>query len=483
MRPVGLLLLLSALLAPGSAAQRTSAAEGLVHLTDWPASSEAARAYIEREAFEVLPFLDTLTLGYRYGALTTGEARGPRFTAALEWTPGARGIYDGREVDAEALPSDVEMTALVLRARVYASGRPVAHAVVAVDSMQLAAAPDVYAFNVDTLTWATVFEGASAEEARALFEAGFELRELEIVRVAFASYATEVAEHNRPRWRPRRPARTTVYEPGFGGNIYIGGVIGGRSRPRGLRPGRRRDMGRGSEEDSADRSRPRSGSDDGAEAGNAGDAGSEGRGERGAGRTSSEDERDDVGGGKRDSGSGEQATSQRGGRKVPVPKRDDDDEDDNEDNELLPAALAAAAAVGAVAYAGGTVGYYGNTRQAPIGLTSGFIRPGGGVLLQAAVTPSLISSGAGPRHLIAKLTGFYNAFDAPVQPAVGIGVLARDPGEEVDLRPSVSLGAVATLGPIVLMGGYDVAAGGAELGVAFNFRYKRPGEEPIASGK
>ena len=476
------LLLLSALLVPGSAAQQRPAAEGIARLTDWPASSEAARAELGERDVEVLPFLDTLALGYRYLA----TERGPRLEAALEWAPGRRGIYDGREVDYERLPTDVEMTALVLGAQVYAGGRPVASAVIELDSLALAASPATHPFTVDTLTWETVFEGASAAQAQAYFEDGFELRDLEIVSVAFASYEDvyggEVAERERPR-RRRRATRRTVYEPGIGTDIYIGGVFGGGSRPRPPRDGRRRDMGRdAAEQDRADRTRTRTDRDR-----EEGAAGSGPRGDRTTTRTSAEGGDDAAQeGGESTSKDGERATSEREGRKIPVPKRDDDDDDDdNDNNELLPAAIAAAAAVGVAAYAGGTVGYYGNLAKAPIGLTSGFVRPGGGALLHVAVNEAFLLSDPGPvpRHLVAKLTGFYDAFDAPVQPAVGIGVLARDPGEDVDVQPSLSFGAVATLGPVVLMGAYDVAQGGTEIGLAINFRHKRPGEDQVAARK
>ena len=475
MRCVGLFFSLFALLASTSAAQETSGptegggdVQGVVRLVDWP---DPSKELSTDASIQVLPFLDTLTLGYRYG---DGEA-GPTLEAMLEWTPAARGIYDGQEVDIRAFPEHIEMEAVVLRAQVYTGGRPVGETTIDLRGMALAASPDVHTVHVDTLDWATVFNGLSAEAARAAFESGFELGDLEIIRVAFAAFDDVVARHERPRRRPR-PTHTTVYEP-FGPQIYISGGIGGRSRPRALPRGQRREMGRGSAEaEQADRSRTRSG-DASPEASGSGDQ--EGAQQRG-GRTSSGETAE---GGKSSAEGKKGETSRRGGRKVPLPKGDDDDDDDNEDNELLPAALAAAAAVGVVAYAGGTVGYYGNAAKAPIGLTSGFVRPRGGVLLQAAVNESLITSGPGPRNLVAKVTGFYDAFGAPVQPAVGLGVLARDPGENIDIQPSLSLGAVATLGPIVLMGGYDVARGGAEIGVAFNFRYKRSGEEPIAARK
>ena len=475
MRCVGLLISLFVLLASTSAAQEASeaaerdrAVQGVVRLVDWPDPSKALSA---DASIQVLPFLDTLALGYRY---EEGE-EGPTLKATLEWTPAARGIYDGEEVDIEAFPAHIEMEAVVLRAQVYAGGRPVGETTIELRDVALAASPDVHTVEIDTLAWATVFNGLSAQGAQATFESGFELGDLKIIRAAFAAFDDVVARHERPRRRPR-PTHTTVYEP-FGPQIYISGGIGGRSRPRALPRGQRREMGRGSAEaEQGDRSRTRSG-DASPEASGSGDQkGAQQRGGRTSGGAEAE--------GGKGSASGEKGeTSRRGGRKVPLPSGDDDEDDDNEDNELLPAALAAAAAIGFVAYAGGTVGYYGNAAKAPIGLTSGFVRPRGGVLLQAAVNESLITSGPGPRNLVAKVTGFYDAFGAPVQPAVGLGVLARDPGENIDVQPSLSLGAVATLGPVVLMGGYDVAQGGAEIGVAFNFRYKRSGEDQIAARK
>jgi len=80
--------------------------------------------------------------------------------------------------------------------------------------------------------------------------------------------------------------------------------------------------------------------------------------------------------------------------------------------------------------------------------------------------------GAGnePERLVGQLFGFFDLFRAPIRPAVGLGVWAEENGDAVDLSPSVSLGAVARAGPVLLQGGYDFAGGGAQFGLAITFR-------------
>jgi hypothetical protein len=156
-------------------------------------------------------------------------------------------------------------------------------------------------------------------------------------------------------------------------------------------------------------------------------------------------------------------------------KGDDDDEEDEEEDEtsLAPAAIGAAVAVGALVFVGGTVGLYGNSGDLPIGLQAGYVRPNGGVVLQAAVNDEVLTDGDEER-LVAKVTGFRNLFDAPVQPAVGLGVLATAQGDEYSVEPTFSLGLVANLGRVLLMTGYDVQARGVDFGLAFNLRYRPP---------
>ena len=123
-----------------------------------------------------------------------------------------------------------------------------------------------------------------------------------------------------------------------------------------------------------------------------------------------------------------------------------------------------------LAFVGGTIGYYGNGQETPIGLTSGYVVRNGGLLLQVAINGAVIASGDEPGKLTAKMMGFYDVFNTPIQPALGIGVLAEERGDEIDLSPRFSVGAVANLGPVVLYGGYDLVVEGVEISMAINFR-------------
>ena len=131
--------------------------------------------------------------------------------------------------------------------------------------------------------------------------------------------------------------------------------------------------------------------------------------------------------------------------------------------------MAGAAAVGLLAVAGGTVGYYGNAEM-PLGLTSGLVRPKGGVLLQVAVNTAVLGADDEPEKLLGKVMGFYGVANLPIQPALGLGVMAEENGDDLDLTPSLSLGAVGNFGRLILFGGYDFAADGVDFGFAFNFR-------------
>lgn len=412
-------------------AQEHAPHEGVLHVLDWPASASSPD---QLRRYEVLPYLDTLTVGYRYE--THGDA--PGLSLALEWTPGAYGLLRGRRVAYEQLPDDLRLVALTIRADVYTGGRRVAEWIVSVDSMMLGPRPDFARVDLDGLAWASVFVDTDAAGARTLFDEGFELRNPEVLEAAFAVFETD--DEAAPRVRTeRRPAEVVVYQrdvffdlylsldwllAGDGSYRYPAGEVG---PSRGDRTGRGRVV-----TDRRSRSGERTGS-----------AERRSRGDRNGSRS-----------------------DKRGGKD----SRDKDDEDDK--NDLLPAALTTAAAVAFVAYAGGTVGYYGNTRYAPIGLAAGFVRPQWGILLQGAVNEALLTSGSGPKHLVVKLLGFGRGSEFPVAPAFGVGLRATDVGEDVTLDPSFSLGAVGTFGPVIVHGAYDVALGGVELGFAFNFRAK-----------
>ncbi|MFK7847962.1 MAG: hypothetical protein AB8G77_21930 [Rhodothermales bacterium] len=74
-------------------------------------------------------------------------------------------------------------------------------------------------------------------------------------------------------------------------------------------------------------------------------------------------------------------------------------------------------------------------------------------------------------HAIQKT--FYDVFNALIQPAVGFGVLVSQQNNEVEYEPSISLGLAGNFGSVVLLSGYDVLAGGLDVGIAYNFRARR----------
>lgn len=421
---------------------------GVVHIVDWPASALEAGERLEPFTdVEVLPFLDTLALEYRY---LVQDGR-PAMTFALSWLPGEEGILDGERVPLEELPQDVRLIALDARADVFVEGIRADEMIISVDSLALGPAPYVYPFEAVGLDWASLFEDAGPDRARSFFRTGFELRNLRVLSVAFAAYDEEGSRPVTVTPHPRPPSRTGVYVPDPDVWIIITGrnrrppdISGLPERPRGDALGRgrvgspRRSRGESRGEATGEAAEP--------------DADRQGA-ERRGGR--SEEAGEAVARGSRRSG----------GKK--------DDEEDDDDTDLLPAAVAGAAAIGLVAFAGGTIGYYGDIDRAPIGLGSGFIRPRGGMLIRVAVNQAVLGAGDGPERLAANLFGFYRIFEAPVQPALSVGVWAEENGDDIEVTPALSLGAVGLLGPVLLQGGYDLGAGTLQFGVAYNFRYRR----------
>ena len=438
-----LLFSLAIVLAPAPFARAQGVREGVVRVLGWPESAEPPERL---RGYDMLPYVDTLTIGYRYG-IAGGS---PLLSLALDWTPGRYGLLDGRRVDYERLPAGLRLVGLAFRADVYSGGAKAAEIVVSVDSMIVGPAPDFGRVELEGLSWDALFVDTPADAARALFEAGFELRDPEVLRAAFAAFEEETAPAASPRVSARRAPRTVVYERDVYVDLFfsldwLAGLDGRDAPPRQRLSGEPRGSagGRGSLATGRGRSRT-TGEQRGGETQAEGERGSS-RGKRGAASDASKDD------------------DERSG--------DDRDEDERDDNDLVPAAVAAFAAVGVLAYAGGTVGYYGNARHAPIGLSAGFVRERWGVLLQSAVNEALLGSGDGPRRLVAKFTAFGSARPrARIHPAVGAGVLATEEDDVVSAELSLSLGAVGTFGPVVVQAGYDLVQGGVELGLAFNFR-------------
>jgi len=152
---------------------------------------------------------------------------------------------------------------------------------------------------------------------------------------------------------------------------------------------------------------------------------------------------------------------------------DSDDDDDDEDS-LYPAAIAGVIAIGALAIVGGTIGYYGSPEMAPIGLMSGYVEADMGILFQIAINKQVFGKAEGSENLMVGLTGFYNAFNSPFQPAIGAGALFTEEGSDgVTWQPSVMVGIVGNFGRIVLLTGYDVITPDFRFGIGVNLRHKK----------
>jgi len=426
-RPVvGGCLLVLLLAVPSVHAQQTDPVRaqnrGTAVLTDWPESLPGLLDEMGPKAPYLLPELDSMALEYRYAATDTSS----QWSFVLSWRPGAEVLHEGDVMPMEDGPADVQMVNIELRAEVRANGERVGEMIVAVDSMALRPLPSVYSFEV-TVSHRRVFLDTPPSEARRALLQGASLHDPVIERVGFAAGQQAPPSSRRERGAdarrqaPDREPRPRIYEPRT--PVLIGWRIGPRSYY----------VGEGGTRRSTDAEAPRSSPE---------------------GRTTS-------------SGDRERASDSDGGSAW-VGILEEDDEDDEDDTSLRTPALVAAAAVGVVAFAGGTVGVYGQG-ETPIGLASGYTHPSGGVQMQAAVNPAVIE-GSDDQKLSLKALGFYDVFGARAQPALGLGVRI-DPDAGRDVEPSVSGGVVGNLGRFVLYGGVDVAQVTPEFGLAYNIRY------------
>ncbi len=421
------------------------AAAGSLTIRDWPIVRPPDAPRPDVRKFRLLPFVDSLTLGYRFA-----EVQGrPSMELGLEWTLGQEGILDGRRVDRAALPQRIIIESIELLAKVEVDGGVVADFFLPLDTVRLGPAPSVAIVDIQDVSWDNVFADAGEEETREIFEAGFTLHDLRIVRVVFAT------EHARTRNEDWDDDRTTVWVPDV--DVWVG-VSG---RPRWRPPvtiitkatrDRRDEIGR---EDLVERERPDRGYDR-AEGDKDDDASSDG-------------DRSDRRKARRKGGKDADAFIPRKGGK----KNDDDDDEDR----LLPAALAGLAVVGGLAVLGGTFGYYGSLETAPIGLMAGRVEQRGGVLFHVAINRQVFGKEPGPENLIFGITGFRGPARSPVQPAVGLGLRITEEGtESTRTLLNVSVGAVANLDYLVVHLAYDFEAQDLRFGVGINLRARHRAE-------
>lgn len=396
--------------------------EGTVTLRDWPASLGTLVDEMGRNAPYLLPKVDSLSLDYQYAA---GDSAS-HWSFVLGWNPGDRVLYEGDVLSRRAAPSGLRMVNVELGAEVVVAGESIGTMIVAVDSMALRPFPSIYSFEV-SVDHHRVFLDVPAEEARRALHQGVQLRRLVVERMGFiadgfssSDRSTEIQDGQEGSSGQARTPR--VYQSQ--GGIHVGWRVAPHPyevrMTEGTRTVRRRGttMGRAS----ADRDS----------------------------RSSREvdDETDD-----------EEATT--------ADASDDDDEDHT--NLHIPA-LGAVATVGLLAYAGGTVGVYGRG-DTPYGLAAGYTRPAGGIQFQASVNGAVLEARRGQK-LTLKALGFYNAFTARIQPALGVGV-QLDPENSPGTVPAVSTGLVGNLGRFVVLAGVDVIQGAVEIGLTYNFRHGR----------
>jgi len=397
-------------------------------LVDWPASLPQLLREMGTKAPYLLPRIDSLALEYRYASNDSTS----QWSFVLGWQPDHRVLYEGDILPAEEGPTDVRMANVELRVEVQVNGESIGDMIVAVDSMALRPLPSIYSFEV-TVGHDRVFLDATPEEARRALAEGVTLDSLVVERMGFTSAATSTSERRRPDVKERRPAPRrgpSVYEPRT--RIFIGWRVAPRPYYVFVDEGKRTVQTRDVSDENV-----------------------------GRGATADGDSRARAA--RRGEGAEEEDETRR--------RSDDEDEEEEEDEPSLRGpALGAVAAIGLVAYAGGTVGLYGRG-DTPIGLAAGYTHPRGGLQLHAAVNGAVIEGESGQK-LTLKTLGFYDVFDARIQPAVGLGVQI-DPQREGDVVPSVSLGLAGNFGRVVVFGGVDVVQATPEVGIAYNFRYGR----------
>jgi hypothetical protein len=298
--------------------------------------------------------------------------------------------------------------------------------------LELASHPGLYAFEQKDATWEDVFQDTPDSLAKRLFVTGFRLANLEIESIAFggSNLLTPPLADGTITVGGARTRRQADVDAGVGVVLDI-------PVRTGPRPGERRDKAGRTEEPRGDQ----------------------------VGRGKSDDREEASRTGKETTDEAAKSRRKNRGKK---------DKDDDDDVVLLPAAVVGVAAVAAVAVAGGTIGYYGNTKHAPIGLTAGMVLPEGGVLQQVAVNEAVLDrSAVEPERFVGRIISFYDLFKAPLKPALGLGAMASEFGGDFEYEISVSPGVVGVFGPVLIMGGFDVISGGIDMGFAINFKYRR----------
>ncbi len=402
----GLLVLLAA--APLRAQQQDT-----LYILNWPASETELVRVVGDEPWsqiEVLPFLDSLVLGYRYEVVA--DTVYASFT--LAWHPATWGLYRGRRVLWDQMPDSVQLQAMHVRIRFAVAGRPVTTWPLRFDSLALGPWPEVfesatYAFSIDE-----VFGPVLRDSLVAWLQAGLRPDSLSLEWIAFSvEEGGRITAWSIVRPRPGPPFIDVIIDPEV---IVVEGVAkrGGTTVAR-----KPRHTGRS------------------------------------AGHTRATEARQ---------------TGRSGGRGwLQGDEKDKDDEKDEKHETLLPATLAGVVVVAIVAVAGGGFGYSGNLKRTPIGITGGVLRSEWGLLLQVSMNEAVLErSRTEPEELAVRLLGFRGWLTRRLQPALALGVRWREHQGRRTVNPVMVPAVVLRADPIVLVGGVDLVGGGPELGVLLN---------------
>lgn len=95
-------------------------------------------------------------------------------------------------------------------------------------------------------------------------------------------------------------------------------------------------------------------------------------------------------------------------------------------------------------------------------------------MLHASINAAVIEAQDRER-MAAGILGFKSVGNLPevIQPAVGLGLLQRESGDDITMGMTFQLGVVANFGRPLVIVTYDLAEGGIGLGFAYNFRTDR----------
>jgi hypothetical protein len=388
--------------------------EGVLRLVNWPASEDDLTQIFARDPkawaqVDVLPFLDTLLIGYRYWV--RGDSVYASFS--LAWHPSLWGLYKGRRVLRAQLPEEVRLERLDVRLGFSVMGRQVATWPVRFDSLELGPWPDVFTSATQAFPVEEVLEAIEPDSLQRWLQAGLCLDTLMLESLSFSANEEGKTSWTTVRAYPRPPF-IEVWEPDV---VVVVTEEAGKNGASVLQ-GRPRSTGR---------------------------------------RAAVRKERP-----------GREAGSQRGDR---LPRKGEEDEEDQKEATLLPAALAGIAAVGLVAIVGGGIGYAGNLKQAPIGFSSGVVRSGWGMLLAVSCNAALLKrSRTEPEVLSLRFMGFGGARTHRWQLGGALGVRWEERNGRYATYPILAPVLVWRADPLLLIGGFDAIGGGVELSLVLNLQ-------------